>query len=283
MLSLPLQIFVRGHTLSGTSDAKQWCATGDIGSMRSNGTLIILHSKHKNEPVFVPSLSSSAKRRRGAGPTSSLVSILTFLLCCFLCLDTVQGGFLDGQYMPRSMPTSPDLYKRSDDINSTMAETAIMGFLAAPRSAWEQGASQSALLEYNAAQWSVFTNTKGGPPYNASGSVSSNFPQQLLSGAYSNVRTQDSLGKLCNYVTGDENATAGSALDSASCGEAVLLAGSVFGDVHGGQIMNANGFWITAAQKQLDYMLNVVPKGPSGIISMRSDRVAYWSGNYLVS
>jgi hypothetical protein len=268
------EIFVRGHTFCGSSDVKEWCATGDIGSVRSNGTLVILHSQKKTQPVFTPSIVPVRRAKmRGAGPASSVVG-LSMLLLCLLCLTSVQGGPLDGLH------PSTDHYKRSDDINSTMAETAITGFLSAPRSAWEQGCSQSALLEYKAAEWSVFTNTKGGPPYNSSQTPSTPFPTQLLSGAYNNIRTQDSVGKLCAFVTGDEDISKGSSLDPASCGEAVLLAGSAMGDLGGGQILNPNGMWISSAQRQLDYMLNVIPKGPSGIISMRSSTLAYWSGSY---
>lgn len=167
-----------------------------------------------------------------------------------------------------------------------MVETAIMGFLSAPRAAWEQGCSQSALLEYYSGSWSVFSNSKGGPQYNqsslssssSSSTTSKGLSNQLLSMAYSSIRSQDSSGKLCTYITGDEVTTQGSALDSASCGEGVLLAAFANGNIQDGSIANSNGMYIQSAQNQLHYVLNVVPRGASGIISMRSNTLAYWSG-----
>lgn len=275
-----LEILVRGHTLSGVNDVKEWCATGDVGSFRPNGTLVILRPAQASKPVYVPSLSSS-KKGRAAGISAPIVHLLTVLLC-FLCLSRVEADTVETRFFSRSQvePKSPDLYKRSSGINSTLAETAVMGFLSAPRAAWEQGSSQSALLEYYSGEWSVFTDSKGGPPYNrsSSSSIPKGLSDQLLSMAYSSIRSQDSSGKLCTYVTGNEVANQGSALDSASCGEGVLVAAFANGDIQNGAIVNSNEMYIQSAQRQLDYVLNVIPRGTSGVISMRSSTLAYWSG-----
>lgn len=181
-----------------------------------------------------------------------------------------------------SLPRSTELYKRADSsINTTMVETATMGFLTAPRASWEQGSTQSSLLECYSGEWSVFSSQKGrGPPYlpQSSRADEAGPSNQLLSMAYSSAKTQDSIGKLCTRVTGDESPRDGSALDSAACGEAVLLAAFKAGDIQDGSIVNPNGMYIRAAQRQLNYLLNGAPRGVQGAISMRSTGVAYWSG-----
>jgi hypothetical protein len=158
----------------------------------------------------------------------------------------------------------------------------MMGFLTSPRAAWEQGSAQSSILEYSSGDWSIFSAENGqGPPYlpqSLRAADASGFSNQLLSMTYSSVETQDSVGKLCTQVTGDETADEGSALDPASCGEAVLIAAFRAGEIANGTVANPNGMWASAAQAQLSYLLNEVPKGTQGALSMRSTGLAYWSG-----
>lgn len=167
------------------------------------------------------------------------------------------------------------LYRRaSGNVNQTLVETAKMSLMASQRASWEQGTAQTAWTEYDAAQWSVFAGSGSGPPYrpahenlNAGG-----VPMAVLSMAYHSVTAQDSLGKLASAITGDENATSGSAVDSASTGESVLL-----GAWLSGQINSSSGYWIEAAERQLHYLLQVAPRTPSGAISHRSANRQLWS------
>lgn len=244
----------------------QWCSAGEIGSFRSNGTLLLRGQQSK---ASVPATSRSGLS--AAAHNTSLFTILA-LFMCFICSSQVEGA-----------NAGPKLYKRDSSINTTMVETAVMSFLSAPRASWEQGSTQSSILEYYSGQWSVFTAADSrGPPYlpQAAQSDATGFPNNLLSMASSSVYTQDSFGKLCTSVTGDESPRDGSALDAAACGEAVLIASYLNGEIQGGRVVESNGMWIRAAEAQLEYLLDRAPRGPQGAISMRSTGLAYWSGAF---
>ncbi|UZJ52254.1 hypothetical protein CBS101457_001574 [Exobasidium rhododendri] len=275
------EIFVRGYGIAGTSDAKQWCATGDIGSFRPNGTLVILRDSKQTRPGTEPSLSTEKARGRGSvmARGSTFVSLLSILLCIVACSCQVEAS--------TTPISSSKMFKRANSpINTTLVETAMLGFLSSPRASWEQGTAQSSVLEYASGDWSVFTSSNGrGPPYLPQAlraADTTGLSNQLLSMAYSSVHTQDSVGKLCTQVTGDEDALDGSALDSASCAEAVLIAAFQAGDIANGAIANPKGMWISAAEAQLSYLLNNVTRGSQGALSMRSTGLAYWSdGMYM--
>ncbi|PWN36670.1 uncharacterized protein FA14DRAFT_186863 [Meira miltonrushii] len=263
------EVFVRGHSFAGEQNSDQWCATGDLGTMRSNGTLVVLYDQANSVEVDVPTLSSeypTTKRssRIGAGghPTRALpiLTILAFFLC--ICADATQA--------------------QSTSVNTTFVNFAIRSFLSAQRASWEQGVAQSALLEYHAGSWSVFAG-KQSPAYlrNASDTERSSLPHEITMMAYGAVRSQDRQGQLCSRVTGDESATEGSALDPASCGEAVLLTAYSMGQIENGRV-DEKSFFGQAASRQLDYLLTGAPRTPSGAISMRSTGQSYWSdGLYM--
>ncbi|CAO1619459.1 unnamed protein product [Parajaminaea phylloscopi] len=149
-----------------------------------------------------------------------------------------------------------------------------MSIMASQRASWEQGTAQTAWTEYDAGRWTVFAGAGTGPPYRP-GHIreqSTGVPMAVLSMAYHSVSSQDRLGKLASSVTGDENATQGSSLDSASAGESVLL-GAFLAD----EINSSTGFWIGAAQRQLDYVLNETPRMANGAISHRTSQRQLWS------
>jgi rhamnogalacturonyl hydrolase YesR len=267
------EIFVRGNSIAGATSAEQWCATGDLGTVRSNGTLVVVQDHQKSVEVDVPTLSSeypSARRasRIGAGGAPTRIVSLIMLLACTLASLCV---------MP--VDASASLHRRAEgSINSTFVQTSVMAFMSAQRASWEQGVAQSALLEYNAGSWSVFSG-KSAPPYVSSERAA--LPSDLLNMAFAAVKSQNSAGQLCSRVTGDESLTEGSALDPASCGELVLLAAYAQGQVSNNQVSTSGSFG-TAAQRQLNYLLNTAPRNPSGAISMRSSAEAYWSdGVYM--
>lgn len=167
--------------------------------------------------------------------------------------------------------------------NTTFVDTAIMSVLASPRANWEQGVAGSMLLETHAGEWSVFAG-KEAPPYAQNDGKNANaLLPSVLGMASAAVQTQDSLGRLCSRVTGDEELGAGSALDPASCGEAVLLAAYAMGEIANGVLTtNAAGTFAGAAQRQLSYLLQDAPRIANGAVSMRARTLAYWSdGVYM--
>lgn len=164
--------------------------------------------------------------------------------------------------------------------NTTLLETAKISLLAGQRASWEQGVAQSAILESEAGEWSVFASRSGelGPPYSATGQGNSNRPSMsmgFLSMAFHAVGAQDSNGKLASSVTGDEDAEGGSAADPASCGEGVLIAAYMAGETI--DSTESSGFWSAAALAQLNNLLDETPRTPNGALSHRSGSVAMWS------
>lgn len=270
------EVFVRGHSLAGDQNHDQWCATGDLGTMRSNGTLVILYDQSNSIEVDIPTLSSeypTTKRssRIGAGghPTRTLPILTILAIFLSICADATHAQSY--QLLSRRADSS---------VNTTFVDLALRSFLSAQRASWEQGVAQSALLEYHAGPWSIFAG-KQSPAYlrNANNADRSSLPNEIKMMAYGAVRSQDRMGQLCSRVTGDESATEGSALDPASCGEAVLLTAYSLGQIQNGQI-DETSFFGQSAKRQLDYLLNDAPKNPSGAISMRSVGQSYWSGLY---
>lgn len=169
--------------------------------------------------------------------------------------------------------------RNSAGINETLVETAITGMLSSQRAPWEHGVAQTALLEMQAGQWSVFAGVDNGAPYRP-GKLqpqSAGLSPLLVGMSYNSVRAQDRLGKLCARVTGDENAQEGSALDPAACGDGVLMAAFASGEINE-TTAAVQGFWIEAASDMLNYLLNIAPRTPSGAISHRSTGAVYWSG-----
>lgn len=267
------EIFIRGTCLAGVPTSNEWCATGEIGTIRSNGTLVVLTDQANSDVIDAPTLLSeypSAKRTSRIGAaghatrTLSLLSILGFMMC-------IAGVDSTGVHT----------FARRDGstINETLIETAITSFMTSPRASWEQGIAQSAILETHAGQWSVFAGGKHPPYVSGTGQQSSvDLPPTVNGMASASVMSQDSRGQLCSRITGDELTSDGSALDPASCGEAVLLAAYDAGEIANGRIVQSDGLYMRAASRQLEYLLHDAPKIPSGAISMRNTGLSYWSG-----
>lgn len=184
-------------------------------------------------------------------------------------------GHADASRMARRDEGSP---------NNTFVETAILSFMSSQRASWEQGVAASTMLETYNAKWSVFARN---PPFGRATEDqredAGNLSPVMYSMASSAMLTQDGLGRLCSRVTGDESTATGSSLDSASCGEAVLLAAYASGQFDSsGNLDTSQGSLGEAADAQLQYLLNDVPRTASGAISMRQANEAYWSdGLYM--
>lgn len=214
-------------------------------------------------------------------------TIISLLCSCIVVLSqatpAVATQGLDGQLrhharalggLHRRIATLARRASGDGSPNTTLAETARMSLLVSQRASWEQGTAQAALTEYDAGEWSVFAGR--GAPYRSGQQEDMDSygkpPMAVLSMAYHSVGAQDSAGKLCSSISGDENVTAGSAADSASCGESVLMGAFV-----DGQVNATSGFWIGAARRQLRYLLQRTPRLPSGAISHRASQQALWS------
>lgn len=301
------EVYVRGYAVAHTgaadtradSTVSDWFATGDVATMRTNGTLVLVANAGAQaagvlpdttlspEPMRVPApappepaASSDKPAAAASGAASTLTSgalppvgpavlprkgfaVAPVLLAMLaLCAVPVQAAHSSRAQLERrgSQPLN----------NATMVNLVFNSLMTAQRASWEQGVTQSAVLETYYPQWSVFQKrTKAGQLYPAQGSLGVQLPAQLLSLAYHSIAAQDATGRLATIVTGDEVAQNGASQDSASCGEGVLIgAWSVDGFTNGAP--DPTGYWGRGATRQLAYLENNVARGPNGVLSQRA-------------
>ncbi|GJJ15871.1 hypothetical protein Clacol_010149 [Clathrus columnatus] len=131
-----------------------------------------------------------------------------------------------------------------DDIQSAM--------LSSIRTSWEQGTAMAAIIQKENTQYSLFAPM----PFKNQGP-----PIETLRAALSAVVRQGSDGRLSQQI-GD--GTDGAALDGASSGYGVLIGTYTDPD--------RQSFWQDAADKQLNFLLNVAPRTSTGAISHRLDQ-----------
>ena len=259
------EVLVRGKVIAGRDDDGDWYRTGDLGGFRSNGTLVVFKDSTGTAAVRVPKLNARENRTRVKGKLAGATSAVSMLAVLSVIGCSIQPADASG------------LSKRA--INNTLAEVARMGMLAGQRASWEQGTGQSALLELDHAPWTVFTSKNGGPPFKPSNirADAGGAPYDVLAMAYQSVARQDRLGRLSFRVTGDEVITTGSALDGASCGEHVVLAGWLYGEFNQETGQIGGGYFADAAERQLNYILDDVPRSEAGAISHRAMTTQLWS------
>ncbi|WFD33976.1 hypothetical protein MCUN1_000804 [Malassezia cuniculi] len=253
------EIFVRGYSVASASIdtvtpssrdfiGSEWIATGDVGLVRTNGTIVVVQESLQKDPG-VPRV----RARRTRGGRVPLVSLICLF---FLAIAGVEASSFERR-----------------DVNAVMdsglLENAIASLLAAQRSSWEQGVAQSALLEALYPKWSVFSAGYGSIYPDRSKIDTNTIPKRVLTMAYHSVAAQDPSGRLCTLLTGDEQLYNGAALDSASCGDAVLLASWIYEGFVDGK-PNATSFWGGAVTRQLDYIQTNVSRSNSGAISQRA-------------
>ena len=315
------EVYVRGYALAHAttediardSTLSGWFGTGDVGTFRTNGTLVIIATHDAEQagvaPDFtldpsgdpLPELRASQPRRtvKSARTTASRMAVapvaLAMLALCaapvVTAVDTLSGTHpLSMERLAHvSRARMPHALERRATINTTQASTAaassnstmynmaLNSLLTAQRASWEQGVTQSAILETYYPEWSVFHKTSG-DLYPKKESSSTPIPSQLLSLAYHSIAAQDRNGRLATVVTGDESTSQGAAQDSASCGEGVLLGAWIIEGFVNNQ-PDPNGFWGGAAQRQLNYLLHNVSRSTNGVISQRAARnvIQLWS------
>ncbi|KAL5524746.1 hypothetical protein ACEPAF_9892 [Sanghuangporus sanghuang] len=138
----------------------------------------------------------------------------------------------------------------ADSIKSVM--------LGSIRTSWEQGTAAAGVLEHDNPEYSVFA----GSPFANNG----NLPATALQLAFSAAVRQGPDGRLSQEIN---DGLDGAALDGASAGPYVLL--GTFTEP------SRADYFQSAAEKQLNYLLNTAPKTSTGAISMRNDGHAYWN------
>ncbi|WFD42617.1 hypothetical protein MPSI1_001263 [Malassezia psittaci] len=161
--------------------------------------------------------------------------------------------------------------------NATMYNLAISSLLMAQRASWEQGVTQSAILETYYPQWSVFQKSSD-TTYPSQQASQSGIPNQYLSLAYHSIAGQDRNGRLATTITGDEALTQGASQDSASCGEGVLIGSWIIEGFQNNQ-PDSNGYWGGAVTRELDYLMRDVSRSSNGVLSQRAARgdIQIWS------
>ncbi|KAK0546937.1 hypothetical protein OC846_005061 [Tilletia horrida] len=224
----------------------------------------------------------------GSLSTASAASLLSLLLHS-TSTDAAPSPpwmSLDSRDVPGPEPQI--LQRRADTDytpNITLLNTITDTIASSQRASWEQGTAASAFLELWNAQWSVFAGSNQGPPYrpNHIDINRASHPNKVLSMGLRSIASQDGIGRLSSRVTGDETTSSGSALDSASNGESVLIGAWLNGDINPFDFsINAGGSWISAATRQLAFVLNTVPRSRTGAISHRFPDVQLWSdGVYM--
>lgn len=203
-----------------------------------------------------------------------MLAITALVLVQTILLALTTGAVAVESIHGSAHPSYSLIRRASTDGNSSLVETAKMSIMTSQRASWEQGTAATAWMEYDAGGWTVFAGAGTGPPYRP-GHIRHNVPgvpMAVLSMAYHSVSSQDRFGKLASTITGDENATDGSSLDSASAGESVLLASFMAGEVN-----TSSGFWIEAAERQLQYVLTDALRLRNGAISHRISQLQLWS------
>ena len=287
------EIYVRGYSLtrgaaheerggaqrdSGTH-MSEWLATGDVGTMRTNGTLVLVAPAGSaagmmpNTVSAVDAAERLSERLRGRTRQAAAPAVRPGKLA--LAAVTMALG---------AAATAPHhggapLVRRGAPIkaNHTMEQLALAGLMSSQRASWEQGVAQSARLELTYPRWSVFSKTHKQWP--AKGSIApDDMPEAVLQMAYHSASAQDASGRLAMHVTGDEKAGQGAAQDSASCGEGVLL-GAWIKEGFTKNKPDRRAYFGGAAWRQLHYLQTNVTRHSNGALSQRASKgdVELWS------
>ena len=299
------EVYVRGYTVSQTghddTNISPWHATGDVALVRTNGTFVVIAPHGAKEAGVMPNTMTSTeasnllaqrfrdnassgmppRRTSGARIASSAPAMLAMLLFLVGCVDARHMMIMAPlHHEPRMHMLSRRAKDDTDPkTNTTMVNLAFQGIMAMQRASWEHGVLQSAMIEYSYPQWSMFKRSDHGDLFPPAKSVPSDqVPNDLIKLAQSSVDGQDRQGRLATVITGDEDMDQGASMDSASCGEGVLLAAWVY-EGFPNQAPDSHGYYGPAAAKQLRYLLKNVTRTPTGAISQRASpkQVQLWS------
>ncbi|KZT18415.1 Six-hairpin glycosidase [Neolentinus lepideus HHB14362 ss-1] len=175
------------------------------------------------------------------------------------CQQQSKQGSIDGRSIARTKEStsSGTNYQKWSSYNDIVGaiKTAMQASI---RTSWEQGTAAGAIIEVDDPQYSVFANK----PFEYNGVL----PVSALQFALSAAVRQTADGRLSQNINDAED---GAALDGASAGSAVLLGSFTHTD-------NAT-FWANSAERELDFILNKVPRTSTGAFSHRVDTKQYWA------
>ncbi|GHJ83778.1 hypothetical protein NliqN6_0180 [Naganishia liquefaciens] len=141
---------------------------------------------------------------------------------------------------------------------------------------WENGTKAEALLEYSYQDFSVFAPTFGNPLTDLS--LSQSIPDDIIDIARVTLEQRPSSSNSSNAAFNGTGIGSlledGSSADPASLGIAVLLTNA--SQAVGTQEVKNVG-WGQAAESELRYLLEEVPRNSQGAISHRADQAQLWS------
>ena len=152
-----------------------------------------------------------------------------------------------------------------------------------PRSfSWENGTKAEALLEYSYQDFSVFAPTFGNPLTDLS--LSQSIPDDIIDIARVTLEQRPSSSNSSNAAFNGTGIGSlledGSSADPASLGIAVLLTNA--SQAVGTQEVKNVG-WGQAAESELRYLLEEVPRNSQGAISHRADQAQLWCESCRIS
>lgn len=294
------EVYVRGYALAhvrapdlaSDTTLSDWFATGDVALVRTNGTMVLIGGagapkagvapditldssggklptlKEPAEPAPAP--APAPARKIGGSRATAPLALAMVALCALPGVSAHSREAVQQGLMRRATPTASE--------NNTMINLALNSLLTSQRASWEQGVTQSAILETYYPEWSVFKKGEAGKLYPARDTLGVKIPAQLLSLAFHSIASQDASGRLASVVTGDEVSGQGASQDSASCGEGVLI-GAWIVEGFTNNAPDTNGYWGGAAKRQLDYLQRNVSKSSNGALSQRAvaNQVQLWS------
>jgi hypothetical protein len=174
-------------------------------------------------------------------------------------------------------------------VNETLIESARLGLYSVQRASLVQGTAMSAILDLESGpKWSIYSNRKGGPVYSRQRAKESSTaschvplpPLGLYNMAYHAVSAQDQYGRLCSYVSAEEQLAAGASLDSSNCASGVLIAAFADGEIVNGT--NNGGYYADAAAKELEFVVNATRRSDTGAISQRNAGIQIWSDSFYM-
>ncbi|KZT25813.1 Six-hairpin glycosidase [Neolentinus lepideus HHB14362 ss-1] len=146
---------------------------------------------------------------------------------------------------------------------TNLVEEIKTAMQASIRTSWEQGTAAGAIIEVDNPEYSVFAHK----PFEYDGIM----PISVLQFAMSAAVRQTADGRLSQNINDAED---GAALDGASAGSAVLLGSFTHTD--------NESFWADSAERELNFILNDVPRTSTGAFSHRIDTRQYWAdGVYM--
>lgn len=136
---------------------------------------------------------------------------------------------------------------------------------------WENGTKAQALIEFAYQDFSPFSTTFGNPLTELS--LSQSIPDEIIDIARTTLQQRPSSSNTSGVVGVGSLLEDGSSADPAALGVSVLLA-NASAAVGTQEVKNVG--WGEAAESELRYLLQEVPRNSQGAISHRADQPQLW-------